>query len=95
MALPDYNGISFDDIHPAEYGITIRVKGGSVYKLYCRGSKLGFYGFVYEWDLNTGISNAVMPSKSSDNRIFNISGQRLPALQRGMNIVGGKKVVVW
>ena len=36
-----------------------------------------------------------MPSKSSDKRIFNISGQRLPALQRGMNIVGGKKVVVW
>ena len=95
VALPDYNGISFDDTHPAEYGITIRVKGGSAYKLYCQGSKLGFYGFVYEWDLNTGISNAVMPSKSSDKRIFNISGQRLPALQRGMNIVGGKKVVVW
>lgn len=94
VALPEYNGITFDDTHPAAYGITIRVKGGSAYKLYCQGSKLGFYGFVYERDLNTGISNTVLPAKPSDKRIFSISGQRLPALRRGINIIGGKKVAV-
>ena len=44
-ALADYNGISVDTKY---YGtFKFDVKAGSSYKIYCAGSKLGFYGFKF------------------------------------------------
>ena len=47
-ALEAYNGIKKD----AKYYGTIEfdVKAGKTYKVYCTGSKLGFYGFTYEFE---------------------------------------------
>lgn len=46
-AFPEYDGIQTDEKY---YGtFTFNVKGGSSYKLYCAGSKLGFYGFNYTY----------------------------------------------
>lgn len=44
-ALADYNGITVDTKY---YGtFKFDVKAGSSYKIYCAGSKLGFYGFKF------------------------------------------------
>lgn len=44
-ALADYNGITVDSKY---YGtFKFDVKAGSSYKIYCAGSKLGFYGFKF------------------------------------------------
>ena len=94
VALPDYNGITHDDTHPASYLITINVKGGSSYKLYCRGSKLGFYGFSYTWGETTDINTIITPQQQRAKGIYTITGQRLSAPRRGINIIDGKKVVV-
>lgn len=42
----------------------------------------------------TGIKDAKV-IKSANKRIFNISGQELKKLQRGINIVDGKKRIVF
>lgn len=45
--LPEFNGVTIDESHPKDYMFTIPVKAGTSYKLYCEGSKLGFYGFIF------------------------------------------------
>ena len=45
--LPEFNGVTIDESHPKEYMFTIPVKAGASYKLYCAGSKLSFYGFIF------------------------------------------------
>ena len=47
-ALQDFNGIIVDEKYYGTY--TFAAKAGSSYKVYCAGSKLGFYGF----NLNIG-----------------------------------------
>jgi len=46
-ALEGYDGIQADDKYYGTY--TFNVKAGSSYKIYCAGSKLGFYGFTYTY----------------------------------------------
>ena len=95
-ALPEYNGITFDESHPSNYIMPINVKAGASYKLYCRGSKLGFYGFTFEWKNNVnGIYSTTTDIKKQNNsHIYNINGQRLSSPTKGINIIGGKKVVI-
>ena len=47
-ALADYNGITTAEKYYGTY--TIDAKAGKKYKMYCRGSKLGLYGFSYVTD---------------------------------------------
>lgn len=49
IPLPEFNGITLDESHPKEYMFSLPVKTGAIYKLYCYGSKLGFYGFIFRW----------------------------------------------
>lgn len=93
-ALPDYNGIAFEESHPSKYTMSIAVKAGSNYKLYCRGSKLGFFGFTFKWDNKTNGIQETITEKDKDNRIFNLRGQQLSIPQKGINIIGGKKVII-
>ena len=44
-ALPSFDGIQTDEKYYGTFDFD--VKGGSTYKIYCAGSKLGFYGFNY------------------------------------------------
>jgi hypothetical protein len=48
----------------------------------------GFYGF----DENTNSIQGVK-EQTTDGAIYNLAGQRLTQMQKGINIVGGKKVV--
>ncbi len=54
-------------------------------------SALKIYGF--SWDDTTGIDE-VITDISNNTPIYNLHGQRLAAPQKGINIIGGKKVVV-
>lgn len=38
--------------------------------------------------------NTILMDKNTDNPIYNLSGQQLSAPQKGINIIGGKKVIV-
>ena len=46
------------------------------------------------WDLADGINGLTPASASAKSEIYNLAGQRMSKLQRGVNIVGGKKVLV-
>ena len=45
VAMENFNGITVTQKYYGTY--TFQVKAGSSYKVYCSGSKLGFYGFKY------------------------------------------------
>jgi hypothetical protein len=51
----------------------------------------GFYGF--EFNDATGIEETLSNSPLKGENIFNLAGQRMSKMQKGINIVGGKKVL--
>lgn len=53
-ALSDYDGITVGEKYYGTY--TFSVKAGKSYKIYCAGSKLGFYGFNYTY-VSTGAAD--------------------------------------
>ncbi|MGN1263318.1 MAG: hypothetical protein ACI4TW_04715, partial [Prevotella sp.] len=42
----------------------------------------------------SGIANVAIDAKTADNAIFNVAGQRLAKPMKGINIIGGKKIMV-
>ncbi len=53
--------------------------------------------FVFSFNNETGIDDLISNDQTQDNAshlIYNIGGQRLNALQKGLNIIGNKKVIV-
>ena len=77
-------GIGF---YKATAGSTI--KAGKAYLVVPAGIK-GFYGF--DEDDATGISD-LNANVNANEAIYNLAGQRIQKMQRGINIVGGKKVL--
>jgi hypothetical protein len=55
-------------------------------------STSGVKAFYFEGGDATGISD-VNVNLNEDNAIYNIAGQRLQKMQKGINIVNGKKVL--
>ena len=53
-----------------------------------------FYKFHFTCDDADGISLTPNPSPVGEGSIYNLSGQRLQKAQKGINIIGGKKVLV-
>ena len=51
IALTDFDGITLDESHPVDYMFSLPVKAGASYKLYCSGSKLQLYGFIFLWQV--------------------------------------------
>ena len=98
-ALADFNGITVDE---KKYGtFTCDVKAGSTYKVYCSGSKLGFYGLKYYNTESpvTAISDLRQaPVARFAEGVYNLRGQKvgdtLQGLQPGLYIVNGKKIVI-
>ena len=93
-ALADFNGITVDE---KKYGtFTCDVKAGSTYKVYCAGSKLGFYGVRYYNTENpvTAIEQAPVV-RIVDDAVYNLRGQKVTGtLKPGLYIKNGKKIVV-
>ena len=91
------------------YGpISFNVIGGKAYKFYCDGSKLGFYGFDYKYGpdvepiVETDVASQVVtvgiqgiPTATvTDGAVYNMNGQRVQTLSKGMYIQNGKKFIV-
>ena len=93
-ALDDYNGITVDEKKYGTY--TCDVKAGSTYKVYCAGSKLGFYGVRYYNTENpvTAIEQAPVV-RIVDDAVYNLRGQKVTGtLKPGLYIKNGKKIVI-
>jgi pectate lyase len=92
-ALSSFNGITYNETKYDTFFFP--VKAASTYKLYCTGSKLGFFGFAFKWiNVVTGIQNLSEERNTTDTSIYNLAGQRLSKPQKGINIIGGRKVFV-
>lgn len=52
-------------------------------------------GFTFRFEgLADGIDSIENGQSTIDNAIYNIAGQRMSKMQRGVNIIGGKKIIV-
>lgn len=107
-ALENFNGIKVDEKYYGTY--TFDVKAGSTYKIYCAGSKLGFYGFSYVFINSkrapiapeaTGIKDINCTIEQSNGIVYSINGtvvrkagESLNGLAKGLYIINGKKVIV-
>ena len=74
------------------YQATGTIPAGKAYLVVPSSSVKAFY-FSFDDDA-TGIEMVNGQSSMVNDPIFNIAGQRIQKLQRGINIVGGKKVMV-
>ena len=64
-ALADYNGKKETAKYSGTY--SFKVKGGSAYKVYCSGSKLGFYGLKYDYEAAAAPSGSEVVAKVTYN----------------------------
>lgn len=86
--LADYAGITVSDKYYGTYSFT--VKAGSTYKVWCDGSKLGFYGF----ELTDATSVKAIKNVTENNgEVYNLAGQKVNANAKGLVIKNGKKFV--
>ena len=86
--LADYAGIKVDDKYYGTYSFT--VKAGSTYKVWCDGSKLGFYGF----ELSDASSVKSIKNVTENNgEVYNLAGQKVDANVKGLVIKNGKKMI--
>ena len=53
-----------------------------------------FTNIVDDVKISTGISNVTFSNTDTESRIFRLNGTRVSSLQKGINIVNGKKVMV-
>ena len=65
VALEDYNGIKAEAKYYGTY--TFKVKANKVYKVYCTGSKLGFYGFNYSYTAEEEVPPAPVETTATFN----------------------------
>ena len=63
-------------------------------RAYLQSEGSGVKGFVIDFDDNaTGIETMINGQSSMVNEIFNLAGQRLNKMQKGINIINGKKIL--
>ena len=89
--------------------IEFNVVGGKTYKFYCDGSKLGFFGFNYKYgpevapitettvaeqQIASGIVAPESVKTNADDAIYNLNGQKVQNVKKGLYIINGKKVVI-
>lgn len=63
---------------------------GSTYYLFCAGSKLGAFGYVFTEGMPEGISGVEAQSKNAT--FFNLAGQKVDSQYRGVVVKNGKKL---
>lgn len=98
VALPDFNGITEAEKYYGTYNF--QVSGGKKYHVFCTGSKLGFYGFIYNSKGTVDAINGVNVETVNAN-IYNMNGTMVrkageskQGLAKGLYIMGGKKIVI-
>ena len=77
--------------YPVADGVTI--PAGKAY-LNLSGSLVReFFTFVFDDDDATGINSPLLTSPEEEGQVYNLAGQRISKLQKGINIINGKKVL--
>jgi len=51
------------------------------------------FTFVFDDDDATGINSPLLTSPEEEGQVYNLAGQRISKLQKGINIINGKKVL--
>ena len=87
--LADFAGFTVDEKYYGTYSFP--VAAGKTYKVWCDGSKLGFYGFELSTE-TTGIQSA-KAEKAANTESYNLAGQKVSENYKGVVIMNGKKVV--
>jgi hypothetical protein len=91
VVLADFDGITKEEKY---YGtFKFYVTASKSYKFYCSGSKLGFYGFNYNYNAATGI-NEITNVRFENGVVYNLRGQRVQTPSKGLYIINGKKVMM-
>ena len=75
-------------------GSSVTIPEGKAYLVYTGSNPVKGFTFVFDEDDATGIS--LMEdgrSQMEDGAIYNIAGQRISKMQKGINIVNGKKIL--
>ena len=85
LAKPEGQAVGF---YRAEAGSTIMP--GKAYFVYTGAAPIK--AFFFDGDDTTGIEN-VNVNLNDNNAIYNVAGQRLNKMQKGINIINGKKVL--
>ena len=88
-ALSTLNGTAEVGFYPVGSGVTI--PAGKAYLSLSGGSVKGFT-FVFEDDA-TSIQTIDNGQQTTDAAIYNLAGQRICKMQKGINIINGKKVL--
>lgn len=85
------NVVGFYPVGNSEHTVTI--PAGKAYLEYTGGSNgVKGFTFVFDDDDPTGISNLNV-NDNLNEAIYNLAGQRLNKMQKGINIVNGKKIL--
>lgn len=67
----------------------------NVFFVWSQASKIKFDSWrVFHPELSEGIEDNVKVEKNQNERIYNLQGQQVNTLQKGVNIVDGKKVLI-
>ncbi len=85
------NGVGFYLV-----GNGVKVPAGKAYLIVGEGSSLSvkeFLSFDFE-DVPTGLNDVRSKMEDVSGEIFNLAGQKMNRLQKGINIVNGRKVLV-
>ncbi len=85
-ALANIGGVGFYPVTDTD----IKIPAGKAYLN--TGSLVKGFTFVFD-DEATGI-NEELRVKNEESSIYNVAGQRLNKAQKGINIIGGKKIVI-
>ena len=89
------------EVYQSDYKVANKVVGtagfdaeaNETYYVFCNGSKLGFFGYVFTPSgSSTGISN-VKKAETTDAPAYNLAGQKVDASYKGVVIKDGKKLI--
>ena len=80
-----------DDVIGFYKATTGTIKAGKAYLKIVGGS--GVKAFFFGGDDETGITTIDNEQMTNDNAIYNLAGQRLQKMQKGINVVNGKKIL--
>ena len=73
--------------------VRFEVQANHTYYIFCTGSKLSFFGYVFMPDTETGI-NSINAETTTEAPAYNLAGQKVSKNFKGIMIQNGKKVVI-
>ena len=73
-------------------GDGVKIPEGKAYLQYTGGNAVKGFTFVFEDDATS--INEELRMKSEESSIYNVAGQRINKMQKGINIVNGKKIAI-